>query len=95
VHDLEGITDGAFGRQRDGVNNPAILGPLDLIDFSCLLLNREVLVDNPDATLAGQTDRQSRFGNRIHSCRDNRDIELESGSDPGDNVHLPWQHVRV
>src|SRR5262249_8359815 len=46
-------------------------------DLGCLLLGREVLVDDSHAAFLRDCDREARLGDGIHRRRDERDVELD------------------
>jgi len=46
-----------------------------------LILRRHVLVDDSDAAFLGERDRESRFGDRIHGRRDDRNVQREGASE--------------
>src|SRR5258708_7841050 len=56
-----------FGsRLADAFAVPSALRPLHLVDFSRLLLNAQVAMDDPQAALLSGRNRDVRFGHSIH-----------------------------
>ena len=63
---LEDLADRHVGRHRDRVAHHARLELLDHQDLPGLLLDGHVLVDDADAALLCQRDRESRFRHGVH-----------------------------
>ena len=69
LHDLAGVADRLVRRQRDRVDDDAVLAALDLVHLAGLLGDGQVLVDDADAALLGQRDGQVALGDRVHRAR--------------------------
>ena len=63
-HQLEGGADRLVGAHRHRVDDHPRLGALDAVDLGRLRLDRHVLVDDADAALLRQRDREARLGHR-------------------------------
>jgi hypothetical protein len=82
-------------RHGDRVAQDARFVALDARHLGRLLLGREVLVDDADAALLRQGDRQACFGHGIHRCRDERQVETDIAGDGGGEVGVARQDGRV
>ena len=54
-----------------------------------------VAVDDADAALARQRNRQARLGHRVHGSRDDGNIQADIGGQLRADVRLVWQHLGV
>src|SRR5208283_6148790 len=66
VHDIASLADGGIGGKRDRINDDSVFRPLDLIDLSSLLLDRHVLVDEPQSPLLRKCASQFGLGDGIN-----------------------------
>ncbi len=66
AHDVECGGDGLLGRDGDGVDDHSAFRALDLVDLAGLLLDGEVAVDYPEASLLGHGDGEARLGYGVH-----------------------------
>ena len=66
VHDVERVPNALVGLECDRVDDQARLGAFDLGHLIGLRLNREVLVDEPEAALLGHGDREAVLGHGVH-----------------------------
>src|SRR5258708_14702470 len=73
-HDVERLAKGDVGRDGDRVDDHAGFGALDAVHFLELAVDREIAVDDADATLAGNADGEARFGDRVHGGGGERDV---------------------
>ena len=94
-HQLERVADERVGRQRDRLDDHPRLGALHLVDLGDLVLDREVAVDDADAALARERDREPRLGDRVHRRRDDRDAELDRAREPRARRDVVRQHARL
>ncbi len=94
LHDRQRLADGPVRPEGDRFDDHAGLGALDLVDLSGLLLHREVAVDDADAPLPRQRDREASFGHGIHGGGDDRDGEGDVGCDPGVGADIGREHLR-
>ena len=76
-HQRLGIVECGRGREADRRRDHAGLGPLDPIDLLGLLLDGEVAVQHPDPAGSSDSDRQRRFGDRVHRRRHQRHGQLD------------------
>ena len=82
-HQLERVRDEGVGPERDRLDDHPRLGALDLVDLGDLVGDREVAVEDADAALARERDREPRLGDRVHRRRDDRDLERDRPRQPG------------
>ena len=94
-HQVEGLEDPVGRRQRDRVDDHPALGALDAIHLRRLFLDREVLVDDADATLLGHGDCQPRLGDGIHRRAEQRHVDGNVARHPRPHVDGARQHRRV
>ena len=83
------------GRDRDRLLHHAALETLDLGDFRGLGLGRHVLVDDADAALLGERDRQARFRHRVHGGGKQRDVQLDGAGEAGFEADFAGEDGRV
>ena len=76
-HDVERLAEGDVGRDGDRVDDHAGFGALDAVHFLELAVDREIAVDDADATLAGNADGEARFGDGVHGGGGERNVEGE------------------
>jgi len=77
VHHIQSILDGASATNGDRVIDHTILSALDDGHLTCLLLNRHILMDDTDSTLPRDGNGHRRLGHRVHSGRDERNVEFD------------------
>ena len=94
-HQLERLGDGRVGRERDGLDDHPGLRALHLVDLGDLVLDREVAVDDPDAALAGERDREPRLGDGVHRRRDERDVQRDPRRQPRDGRDVVREDARL
>ena len=94
-HQLERVADERVGRQRDRLDDHPGLGALHLVDLGDLVLDREVAVDDADAALARERDREPRLGDGVHRRRDDRDAELDRARQARARRDVVRQHARL
>ena len=68
---------------------------LHLADFSCLGLSGHILVNNADATLFSESNSETGFSNRIHGCRNERNVERDFARQLGFQGSLSGKHIGV
>ncbi len=66
AHQVEGFTDPARGRQRDRIDDHAAFRALDAVHFRCLVLDRQILVNDAQSAVLGHRDGHLRLGDRVH-----------------------------
>ena len=74
LHQFERVGDLLFRLDRDRIDDHAALSALYAVDFFRLTLDAHVLVDDADAALLGQRDREVRLGHRVHGRAEDRDV---------------------
>ena len=94
-HELERHADGRVGRQRHRLDDHPRLRALDLVDLRDLRLDREVAVDDADAALACERDREARLGHRVHRRGDERNCELDRRCQPCASRDIVREDVRL
>ena len=94
-HQHERVADERVGRQRHRLDDHPGLRALHLVDLGDLVLDREVAVDDADAALARERDREPRLGDRVHRRRDDRDAELDRARQPRARRDVVRQHARL
>ena len=91
--DLAGLPDRRAGRERDGIDDDAVLAALDLLNFAGLIGDGEILVDEPDAAFLRQRDRERGFGDGIHGGADERDIQIDAAREAGMRVRIAGNEI--
>ena len=66
-----------------------------IVDLGDLRLDREVAVDDADAALARERDRETRLGHRVHRRGDERDRELDRRREPRAGRDVVRKDVRL
>jgi hypothetical protein len=66
LHQAARLADLRARADGDGIDDHARDGPLDLVHLARLVLRRHVLVDDADAALVGERDRERRLGHGVH-----------------------------
>ena len=94
-HERERVADEGVGRKRDGLDDHARLRALHLVDLGRLVVDREVAVDDADAALARERDREARLGDGVHRRGDDRDAELDRPRQARAGRHVVRQHARL
>ena len=95
LHELRARLTGSVGRERDRVEDHAVLGPFDLGDLPPLGLDGEVLVDDADAAFLGQGNGQGGLRDRIHGRRDDRDIDRDIAGQVGARIRLAGHEIAL
>src|SRR5699024_2035993 len=62
---------------RQRIVDHARFGALDVVDLVGLVLGREVAVDDAQAADASYGDGHPRFGDGVHGCGDERNVDLD------------------
>ena len=94
LHHLSRLAHELIGRQGDGVRDHAALAPLHAVDVLGLLHDGEILVDDAHPALAGEGDREARFGHRVHRRGDDRDVETDRAGQPRSRVRFSRENAR-
>jgi hypothetical protein len=93
AHQRQRVLEPTLGADRHRVDHDAALGLLDLGDLAGLLLDRQVLVQEPDAALAGHADRRRRLGDRVHRRADQRHPQRDLGRQPRRDIDVLGHHL--
>ena len=92
---FENLADTGSRRHSDRVVNDTAFVLLDPADTGCLLFDAHVLMDDADATFEGHRDGKLGFGDRIHSRRDQGDVELNFARQTRRKGDILGQHARM
>jgi hypothetical protein len=95
AHQLQRLEDAGVGGERDRVDDHPALRALDAIDLGCLLLDREVLVDDAEPALLRHRDGHLGLGDGVHRRAQQRHVEADVTREVGADVDLSGQHGRV
>ena len=77
----------------DGVDDHAAFTALHAVHFFGLPLDGHVAMDDSDAALLRQRDREVRLGDRIHGRADDGDVHRDVPGEAGARVGFGRQHV--
>jgi len=91
-HDFEGLAESDVGRDGDGVNDHAAFRAFYAVDFFPLAIDGHIAVNDADASLAGDGDGQTRFGDGVHGGGSQRDVDGELAREIGAGVDVGWKH---
>ena len=95
LREREELSHRDIGRYRHRVAEHPRLVALHFGNFRGLLLGGEILVDEADAALLRDGDRERRLGHRVHRGRDERDVELDVARQPGLEADIAGQDAGV
>ena len=85
--------DGGFRADGDGVDDHAAFTAFDAVDFFGLAGDRQVAVDDSNAALLRQSDREVRLGDGIHGGRNDRNIQSDLAGKAGSGIDFRRQHI--
>ena len=88
------IGEGVIGRAGHWVGNHAGLGPFHEVGLRSLLVDRQVAVQDTNATLPRHGDGHAGLGHGIHRARQQRHPQRDVAGDRGGGVGLARDHVR-
>jgi hypothetical protein len=77
------------------LGNHARLGPLHSGDHGRLLLNRQILVNDPDAAGLGHSNRHPRLGHGVHGRADQRKLQQYPPREVRLGIDLVRKHARL
>ena len=95
LHQVQRLGNRVGGGERDRVDDHPALGPLHPVHFRRLLLDRQVLVNDPQAAELRHRDGQGRLGDGVHRRAQDGDVQPDAAREAGGDVHLRGQHFRV
>ena len=95
AHHFERFGNLLFGIDRNRIDNHAAFAALYAVDLFGLPLDRHVPMDNADAALLRERDRQMRFRDRIHGGADDRNFQLDFRRKTRRGVGVRRRHVAV
>ena len=76
AHHVERILHSAAAAYGDGVVDHSVLGTLHYSHLAGLCLDRHILVDNADATLASYRNGHRRLCHGVHCSRNERNVQV-------------------
>ncbi len=76
------LFDRGVGSRGHGVGDHARLAALDAVDLRCLIFDREVPVQDAEASLSGDRDRHPRLGDGVHRAGNERDRNGDAARHP-------------
>jgi len=77
------LPKGDIRRNRDGIDDHSGFRSFHSIHFFTLAVDRHVAMNNANAALAGDGDREPGFSDGVHSGRGKRDGELQLSREVG------------
>ena len=92
-HDFERIGYFLVGRDGHRVDDHPALTALDAVDLLGLAVDGHVAMDDADAPLLGERDRQVRFGHGVHRGAEDRDVQGNLAGEAGASIGLGREHV--
>ena len=94
-HDVKSLCHGAAAGNGDGVVDHAVLSTLDDGHLACLLVDGHVLVDDADASLAGDGNGHLALGDGVHGSRHKGHVQLDVAREAGFQLYRLGQYFRV
>ena len=94
LHRLTRFTNSAGRRHRQRVAYYAVRAALNDFNLANLLFNTKVAVNNSDTAFLSQGNCQSRFGNRIHGRRGQRDIQAYIARKTSERFYFSRENIR-
>ena len=95
LHQCKGIAHRTLARNGYRVVNHSVLGTLHLAHLCGLFLDGHVLVNDSYASLPGYGNSHRRLRDRVHSGRNNRNVEADVTRKLTLHAHLARQHLRI
>src|SRR5690606_1778510 len=89
------LADLGFGGNSNGVMNNGRFMTLDLAHFGGLLFDAHVLVNDADAALLRHGNGQASFGDGIHGCGNQGDIQLDPTGQAGFETDILRQDLGI
>ena len=91
-HDVEGLSHGRTLGDGDRIVDHTVLGTLYDSNLTGLVVDRHILMNNTDTTLAGDGNSHLTLGNSIHSCCHERNIQFDVARKAGFQLYRLRQH---
>ena len=95
AHDFQCVRNLVVRRHGDRVDDHAAFRPLHLIDLFCLLLHREIAMDDAEPTLLCQCNCHVRFSYRVHGGAQDGDVQANIAGDLRLSIRFRWNHIRA
>ncbi len=92
-HHGDRFADFLLGTDGDRIDDHAGFIFLDGLDFGGLFFDRQIAMDQSDPAHLRDRDRDSRFGDRVHRTRDERNVQADFGRESGRDVAIGRQQV--
>ena len=86
------VGDRLVGTDGDRVHDHAALAAFDAVHLFRLPVDRHVAMDDADAALLRQRDRQVRFRHRIHGGGDDRNIQSDLAGEAGSGIDFGGEY---
>ena len=83
LRQIDDLANGMLRRDHNRVTQHTGFVAFDLGDLGCLLLRRQILVNDADAALLCNGNGQSRFGHGVHGGRDQRQVQCDIAGETG------------
>ena len=77
IHQIVRVGQGVVRAEEDRIDDDAMFGAFDLIDFLALFVDAHVLVNDADAAFPRHSDGHIRFGDGVHARAHDRNIQLD------------------
>ena len=95
LHECFGVGHGGVAGERHGIHDHSGFGALDHAYLLGLLGDGHVLVDDPDAPLAGDGDGEATVGDGVHGGGDNGGVEAQAARQLATEVDFPGEDLTV
>ena len=95
AHQCLGVAQGGIRRQRDRIDDHAAFAALYLVHLGDLLFDAQIAMDDAQAALPRQRNRQFALGHRVHGRADHRDVEQQPRMQLDADVHFVGERLRV
>ena len=93
LHHVQRFTHRTILSNRHRIDNHSGFGAFHFVDFFSLALDTEIFVNDADATLLGDRDRQRRFGHSVHRSGTERNLQTNTTRKLCRRVCFSRQHI--
>ena len=94
-HNIQCLSHRTTQRNSDWVIDHTVLCTLYDSHLTGLVLYRHILMYHTDTSLTGNGNSHLTLGNRIHSCRHKRHVQLDVTREMGSQLYHLGQHFRI